>query len=334
MIPGWCRILVVAAVMLVASPCAFAQIPASELPGRERERFQQPTPALAQPGGPPIALPSTVAPQGADKIMVVLRGVRTVGGTVYSPEDLAPLYRDIVGRRITVTAIYDIAPASPPNTATTAMCSRARSCRRRNSPRAAPSSASRSSRAISTGSNGRRRCRSIAISSRTTPRRSPPSARSTSGRSSAICCWPAICPASKFKNSLKASETKQGAATLVVEVVEKPVDMFARVDNRGTKARGPLQYFKQRHRQQPLPHARSLDAQLCRRVPDSSELQYSTLSYRQVLTSEGLTLFVNDSYSRGRPGTRDPAAPRIQDAQRSVRRRRAAIRSSASASAT
>src|SRR6476659_8862035 len=33
------------------------------------------------------------------------------------------------------------------------------------------------------------------------------------------------------------------------------------------------------------------------------ELQYWMLSYRQVLTSEGLTIFFNDSYSRSRPGT-------------------------------
>ena len=46
--------------------------------------------------------------------------------------------------------------ASPQNTAATAMCSRARSCRRKNSARAARSSASRSSKAISTGSSGRR----------------------------------------------------------------------------------------------------------------------------------------------------------------------------------
>ena len=29
----------------------------------------------------------------------------------------------------------------------------------------------------------------------------------------------------------------------MVEVVEKPIDVSARIDNRGTKARGPYQYF-------------------------------------------------------------------------------------------
>jgi len=35
------------------------------------------TPALAKPGGPAITLPGSVAPPGADKITLVLRGVRS-----------------------------------------------------------------------------------------------------------------------------------------------------------------------------------------------------------------------------------------------------------------
>ena len=50
-------------------------------------------------------------------------------------------------------------------------------------------------------------------------------------------------PGLKFKNSLKPHPTKQGAAILVVEVTEKPVDLFTRTDNRGTHARGPYQFL-------------------------------------------------------------------------------------------
>src|SRR4029078_7745679 len=48
-------------------------------------------------------------------------------------------------------------------------------------------------------------------------------------------------PGLKFKNSLKASSTHQGAATLVGEVAEKPIDAFGRIDNGRTTARGPYQ---------------------------------------------------------------------------------------------
>src|SRR5215510_11766464 len=91
-------IIALTAAMLAASSPALAQIPASELPGRERERFQQPAPALAQPGGPAISLPGAVAPPGADRITLVLRSVRTVGGSIYRPEELAALYEDLIGR--------------------------------------------------------------------------------------------------------------------------------------------------------------------------------------------------------------------------------------------
>src|SRR5262245_51913883 len=103
------HIFALAAALLAAPSPALALIPASELPGRDRERFQQPTPALAQPGGPAIKLPGSVAPSGADRVTLLLRGARIVGGTIYRSEELAALYQDLIGRQITLTAVYDIA---------------------------------------------------------------------------------------------------------------------------------------------------------------------------------------------------------------------------------
>ena len=75
-------------------------------------------------------------------------------------------------------------------------------------------------------------------------------------------------PGLKFKNSLKPHPTKVGAAILVVEVTEKPVDMFDRVDNRGTHARGPLEYLTSVTVNNLLRMHEALHADLCRRVPD------------------------------------------------------------------
>src|SRR5439155_23328819 len=105
---GGCWALALAAAMLTASP-AFAQIPSSELPGRERERFEQPTPALARPGGPAITLPGSVAPPGADKVTLVLRGVRIIGGTIYRSDELSALYPHLVGKPVTLGSVYDLA---------------------------------------------------------------------------------------------------------------------------------------------------------------------------------------------------------------------------------
>ena len=84
-------------------------IPPGEQPGRLRERFTEPHAPLSQPGGAAISLPSTVAPKGADRIKVVVRSVRVIGITVYSQEEVAPLYADLVGHKVTLQAIYDLA---------------------------------------------------------------------------------------------------------------------------------------------------------------------------------------------------------------------------------
>ena len=104
--------------------------------------------------------------------------------------------RDIIGREVPVTAIYDVAQRItakygddgyvlsraivPPQELTPARRDRAHPDHRR---------------LYRPGRMAGRRCRSTATSSRTTRPRSPPSARSMSKRSSATCCWPATCPA-------------------------------------------------------------------------------------------------------------------------------------------
>src|ERR1043166_4114806 len=110
MVARGCRIMAMAAAaMLFASLSALAQVPPGDLPGRERGRFEIPEGPRAQPGGSPIKLPSTVAPPGADKIILVLRSVRLTGNTVYSAQDLAGLYAEFVGKTITLAQVYDIA---------------------------------------------------------------------------------------------------------------------------------------------------------------------------------------------------------------------------------
>ncbi len=52
-------------------------------------------------------------------------------------------------------------------------------------------------------------------------------------------------PGLQFVTSLKPSATNPNASTLIVEVKEKTFDLVARVDNRGTIARGPVQYLGQ-----------------------------------------------------------------------------------------
>lgn len=249
-----------------------------------------------------VSLPSTVAPPGAEKLKVTVRGIRITGSTVYRPEDFEPLYRDLIGREVPVTAIYDIAQKIT----------------------------------AKYGSDGYVLSRAIVPPQELSPRGDIVRIQIIEGYIDRVEWPPALSkyrdffsqyaekitaerpinirtlerylllasdlPGLKFTNSLKASPTNPGAATLVVEVVEKPIDVFARVDNRGTEARGPYQYFASAnvnnigriHESWTLTQAGTFQLK---------ELQYWMLSYRQVLTSEGLTFFANNSYTRSKPGT-------------------------------
>jgi hemolysin activation/secretion protein len=109
-------------------------------------------------------------------------------------------------------------------------------------------------------------------------------------------------PGLKFKNSLKPSTTQQGAATLVVEVTEKPVDVFGRIDNRGTRAQGPLEYLTT-FTVNNLLHAHDAFTLTYAGASRTRELQYFYGQYSQVLTSEGLVFFADASDGFGRPGT-------------------------------
>src|SRR5947207_2743763 len=176
--------------------------------------------------------------------------------------------------------------ASRRATATTATCSRARSCRRNSSRPAARRCASRSWRATSTPSCGRPCSRATAISSPIIPTGSSPTARPMCARSSATSC---------------SRATKQGAATLVIEVEEKPIDALARYDNRGTKARGPLEYLGSTTLNNML-HMHDAFTFTYAGTSQARELHYLAGNYRQVLTPEGLSAFVNASVSYGHPG--------------------------------
>ena len=50
-----------------------------------------------------------MAPPAPRKTMLVVRAIQIVGSTVYSDEQFAPLYRDLLGRQVPLEAVYDLA---------------------------------------------------------------------------------------------------------------------------------------------------------------------------------------------------------------------------------
>jgi hemolysin activation/secretion protein len=297
------RAIAAALALFFASSGAVAQlVPPSEQPGRERQRFEIPARPLAQPGGPAIALPGIEAPPGAAETTLVIRGIRIIGATVYTAQQFEDLYADLVGETVTLLAVYDVA------------------------------------RRITAkyGADGYVLSRAIVPPQRLDPAGAdvriqvvegyvervewPPqlatyvdffsdyAARITSERPANIrtiernLLLAGDLPGLKFKNSLKPHPSRVGAAILVVEVTAKPADLFGRVDNRGTKARGPMQFLTTATANNLLRIHEAFSVSYAGAF-ETKELQYYAASYRQVLNSQGLSAFINASYGYGRPGT-------------------------------
>jgi hemolysin activation/secretion protein len=300
--------LIAACLWLATSAPGFAQappntiIPPSEQPGRERERFTEPQAPRAEPAGPRIALPSTVAPKGAEKIRLKIRAVRIEGVTVYRPEDLKLLYQDLIGREVALSAVYDLAQRITAKYGIDGyVLSRAI---------VPPQNLSKGGAVIRiqviegyvdkvVWPAGLERFRDFF---------SYYTARIIADRPSNVRTMERYLllagelPGLKFSTSLKASEKNPNAATLSVEMVYKPVEAVARLDNRGTPARGPLQYLGSLTANDFLGAHDAFTFTYASVVP-TRELTYLAGNYRQVLNAEGLTAFVNASDGFGKPGT-------------------------------
>jgi hemolysin activation/secretion protein len=285
-----------------ASVPALAQISPSDLPGRELERFREPVAPRAQPGGATVSLPSSVAPAGADRTTLTLARVVILGNTVYRPDEFAPLYADLIGRVTTLQAVYDIAARiTAKYGADGYVLSRAIVPPQELSPGGAtiriqivegfvdqvvwPTELSKYRDFFSYYAD-----RIIA---------DRPANIKTIERYLLLA---GDLPGLKFKNSLKPSASQHGAATLVVEVTEKPIDALVRADNRGTQSRGPYQYFTSVTANNLLRLHDAFTVNYAGVAPQLRELNYVYAQYRQVLGPEGLTAFINGSYGYGRPG--------------------------------
>src|SRR5674476_380169 len=302
MFAGVSRFLAALAFLVICGVASAQVIPPSAQPGRERERFTQPPVPRAQPGGPPVSLPSTVAPPGAEKIKLVIRSVRVVGSTVYSAAQLEPLYADLLGRETTLATVYEIARRiTAKYGADGYVLSRAVVPPQQLNPK---------------GVNVRIQVIEGWINKVEWPSKlaryrdffSDYAAKIIADRPVNIRTIERYLllandlPGLKFSTSLRASDAQTGASTLVVEVSEKPIDANARVDNRGTPSRGPYQFLTSATLNNILGQHESFTLSYAGALP-LKELQYISGYSKQVLNSEGLTAFVDGSYSWGKPGT-------------------------------
>src|SRR5215210_6949569 len=304
MVAGRGRCLAVLALLFLPVTAVAQVIPPGAQPGREREQLAPPMQGpQARPGGGTITLPSTVAPAGAESIKLTIGRVVITGATVYSEADLAPLYADLIGAEVPLAAVYDLA-------------------RRITAKYGAAGYVL--SRAIVPPQNFGRHGAVVQIQvvegyidrvvwpEKLTRYRNfftDYANRIVADRPANIRTLERYLllandlPGLKFATTLKPSPTHPNASTLIVEVTEKPIDATARIDNRGSIARGPWQYLGSATLNNTVARAHEAFTVTYAGTFQVEELQFLAASYRQVLNSEGLTAFINASYGFGRPGT-------------------------------
>src|ERR1041385_3432208 len=304
MAPGRRLFLAILALVLLPAVAAAQPIPSGALPGTERRQIAPPVQGpRAQPGGPAISLPSTVAPPGAESIMLTVSRIVITGATVYGEQDFAPLYADLVGHEVPLAAIYELARRITAKYGAAGYIL---------------------SRAVVPPQNFGRHGAVIHLQvvegyidnviwpmeklARYRNFFDDYTARIIADRPANIrtleryLLLANYLPGLKFATTLKPSPTHPNASTLIVEVTEKRIDAIARIDNRGTQARGPWQYLGSATVNNILAAHEAFTVTWAGTF-QLEELQYLAASYRQVLNSEGLTGFINASYGLGRAGT-------------------------------
>lgn len=287
---------------LLATAASAQVIPPSEQPGRERQRFLEPPIPQAQPGGPVVTLPSTVAPKGAEKVFLVVRGVEITGSTVYGAAQLQALYAGFIGHRVSLADVYALAQRITAKYGNDGyVLSRAIVPPQQLDPRGAVVH-------IEVVEGYIDKVEWPQVLSRYRDFFTDYAARITAQRPINIrtieryLLLAGDLPGLKFSTRLRPSKQARGAATLVVEVVEKRIDANVHIDNRGTPARGPFEYYGSATLNNLFGQHEAWTFTYAGVVP-LKELNYAALGYKQVLTSEGLTFFADLSDAWGSPGT-------------------------------
>lgn len=313
---AWRRLLATLAFFLISSaalaqPLPSGSVPGGSLGGRERQQLQVPQGPRAVPGGPRQTLPSTTAPEEAKTTKLRIRRIVVVGSTVYTPEQFKPLYEELLGKTVMLQEVYDLAQRiTAKYGADGYVLSRAIVPEQELEPSGATVQIEVVEgfidKVVWPEKLARYRDFFSDYSARVTAER-PVNIRTLERYLLLANDLPGL----RFTTKLEASKTKKGASTLIVELTEKPVEVFARIDNRGTRSRGPFQFLISPTINNLMGQHEALTLAYAG-VSPLSELQFVAPSWRQVLSSEGLTFFANASYSWGYPAVPLPEVLKLR----------------------
>ena len=291
-------------VWLGATCSVFAQtVPPSVDPGRIPQRFEQGPQSKALPRIGGIQLPSTVAPPNAASIMLSVARFQITGSTVYSEAALAELAAPLIGKSIPLTEVYALASRITGRYGSDGyVLSRAIV-----PPQTLGSKGAVVHIEIIEGYVDRvvwpdglqERYRDFFTDYERNIVGSRPANIKVIERYLLLA---SDLPGLKFSSTFKPSASEPRSSTLLVSVEKKPIDALARIDNWGSKGRGPWQARAGGSLNNVFGQHESVSLTYVTTAPETEQLRYVEGSWKQVLTSEGLTFSFTGSYNTGIPG--------------------------------
>lgn len=277
-------------------------VPSSSDPGQISKRFAEPATPKALPRTGGITLPSTIAPSNAAAISLSVARFAIVGATVFSADDFADLTAPLTGRRISLSEIYALAARITARYGEAGyVLSRAIVPPQSLAPHSAVVRIEIIEGYVDdvVWPSGLERYRDYFSDYRAHILESRPANIKVIERYLLLA---SDLPGLTFSSTFKPSSANPRASTLMVSVREKRVDAEASIDNRGSKGRGPWQARVAGTANNWLGLHEAITVNYATAVPSMDQLQFIEGTWRQVLSSQGLTLTLDGSYNTGIPG--------------------------------
>lgn len=278
-------------------------VPPSSNAGQIPQRFQKDPEPLSLPRGEGIPLPSTIAPANATRIKLRVARFEITGSTVYGAKGFSDLTKPLSGKRIPLSEVYALAARITARYGADGyILSRAVVPPQSLSPEGAVVRIEVVEGYVDDV------IWPVGIKERYRDFFSDYAAHIVEARPANIkvieryLLLAGDLPGLSFTSTFRPSTTHTRASTLLVEAQEKPVDLQSTVNNRGSEGRGPWQAQVAGTANNWLGMHEALSINYATAVPSTDQLQFIEGTWRQVLTSEGLTFTLDGSYNTGIPG--------------------------------